>query len=79
MGFEESIYAEEADIWNNAFFSLLSSGETVNDACNGAAAYAYQKWVIDINGDDGIISPEDNPLWTTDSFYIGGNKFATFA
>ena len=63
IGFKESVYCIEVNIWAKAFFEALADGETVESACNKADQVVESQWTIDI---------------TTDSWEIAGSRTATF-
>lgn len=47
IGFQESIYCSESDIWVPAFFNALGEGKTVEEAINDAHLEVATKWTLD--------------------------------
>ena len=64
IGFSDSVYCDEVNIWCIAFFQKLSTGETVEEACLHADSVVENVWTT--------------YSITTDSWYIAGSKTAAF-
>lgn len=68
IGFEETVWSDEVNLWCQYFFIAIADGKTVYDSCEEATKYITENW-----------EHSDEREVGTDSWYIAGDENKTFS